>query len=878
MTVKARRAGPRFSIEKLRTLLLVAGGLLIAAIAIFLAAGQWKRRQLLKDLPGRLGVDIQQSANGVDYTQSRKGKTLFKIHAAKAVQMKKDGKTLLHDVKIDLYGEDGKRTDTISGAEFEYDPGAGIAQAAGEVEITLMRPGVQPAIAQLKPGAKKPVITGAVANRAANEVADGEIHVKTSGLTFDQKKGLATTEQRVDFALTRGSGSSTGATYDSGAGVLVLDRSVELHVERAAGNAGAGNMGGPVTIRASHALFEKTDQVCTMTQAQANYAGGQAQVGNAVLHFRDDGSVIRMDGSGGVDLKSVTGGHVTAPRGILEFDENNHPQHGLLEGGAKLAMTQPNRQIVGTAPTARLIFTGQGDLQQTHLEHGVLFTTDQPAVTAKGAIVQVKRTWKSDTADIAFAGAKPDVGSAGKSKQTGASNRVEPQTIHGNGGVVITSESTGTGGPSPSRLAADAVVAQLDEDGALTSLTGTGHANFEQRTEAGVHQASSSDSLVVTFSPDAKGKATPGNQSNDKQGKDTHAGEAEIVSIVQTGHVVMLQDPVPGGARDVKDSKAQQQVRATSDTALYDGASQQLVMKGSPRFKDGSLDLTAVQLKFSKASGDAEAQGDVKASWVGGANAGGMPGGSLLGGGGAGAGNQPVHAIAAFAQLHQATSEVEFKGTAGSSSEPRIWQGANSITAPNLLLNRLKQTLVATAGGAKAPVETVLLRSAKPGASANGDKKAKEPSLIRLKSGDLKYSEAQRLAVLTSGDVSSVTAITTDASGDATVTSQRAEVHLMPAGVHGDASGKSTGGVDSMTATGKVSVVSPGRKGTGEKLVYRSEDGTSTLTGTAAAPPRIVDSTRGTVTGAALIFHSRDDSVTVEGDGGKTVTETQSPK
>jgi len=32
------------------------------------------------------------------------------------------------------------------------------------------------------------------------------------------------------------------------------------------------------------------------------------------------------------------------------------------------------------------------------------------------------------------------------------------------------------------------------------------------------------------------------------------------------------------------------------------------------------------------------------------------------------------------------------------------------------------------------------------------------------------------------------------------------------------------------------------------------------------------------VTGSALIFHSRDDSVAVEGDGGKTVTETQAPK
>ena len=84
--------------------------------------------------------------------------------------------------------------------------------------------------------------------------------------------------------------------------------------------------------------------------------------------------------------------------------------------------------------------------------------------------------------------------------------------------------------------------------------------------------------------------------------------------------------------------------------------------------------------------------------------------------------------------------------------------------------------------------------------------------------------------------------------------------------------------VDQLIARGHVTVDWPDRKGSGEKLVYQSEDGTYTLTGTGAVPPRITAQVRGTVTGSALIFHSRDDSVTVEGNGRKTVTETQSPK
>ena len=124
---------PRFTIERLRTLVLIGGGLLVTAIVIFLAAGQWTRRFLNKDLPSRLGINIEQQADGVNYTQTRKGKTIFKIHAARAVTMKTGGDTVLHDVKIDLYGDDGNRADTISGSEFQYDPNAGVATAAGEV-------------------------------------------------------------------------------------------------------------------------------------------------------------------------------------------------------------------------------------------------------------------------------------------------------------------------------------------------------------------------------------------------------------------------------------------------------------------------------------------------------------------------------------------------------------------------------------------------------------------------------------------------------------------------------------------------------------------------------------------------------------------------
>jgi lipopolysaccharide export system protein LptA len=114
-------------------------------------------------------------------------------------------------------------------------------------------------------------------------------------------------------------------------------------------------------------------------------------------------------------------------------------------------------------------------------------------------------------------------------------------------------------------------------------------------------------------------------------------------------------------------------------------------------------------------------------------------------------------------------------------------------------------------------------------------------------------------------------------TGDAVTTSSDVDLVLLPPGNHAGKDGAAAQ-VDRMTAHGHVIVSSEGRRGIGEELVYTGNNGEYVLTGTAANPPRLTDPTRGTVTGNALIFNSRDDSVSIEGDGRKTITETTAPK
>ena len=116
----------RLSIERIRTLVVVAAVVLVAAIGVFLAVSHFRRAVSKRDIPQRLGINIQQEASGVTYTQNHGGRTIFKIHASQVVQLR-NSLSSLKDVTIEIYGDGGKRTDRIEGSEFEYDQSKSIA-------------------------------------------------------------------------------------------------------------------------------------------------------------------------------------------------------------------------------------------------------------------------------------------------------------------------------------------------------------------------------------------------------------------------------------------------------------------------------------------------------------------------------------------------------------------------------------------------------------------------------------------------------------------------------------------------------------------------------------------------------------------------------
>jgi predicted RNA binding protein YcfA (HicA-like mRNA interferase family) len=93
----------RFTIERVRTLLLVAALVLLAALGVFLARAKWKNLLNRHDLPSQLAKDIQQEANGYTFVHAYGAHSQYRIHASKEVVLKND-RVELHDVQIDLFG------------------------------------------------------------------------------------------------------------------------------------------------------------------------------------------------------------------------------------------------------------------------------------------------------------------------------------------------------------------------------------------------------------------------------------------------------------------------------------------------------------------------------------------------------------------------------------------------------------------------------------------------------------------------------------------------------------------------------------------------------------------------------------------------------
>jgi lipopolysaccharide export system protein LptA len=829
-------------IYRLRRWLLVIVVLFIAMITGVYYYARLRERDILKEIPNKLGIDIKQTANGFQFSKSDGKRTLFTVQASDLKQFKLDGSAELHNVSIILYGRDSSRFDQIYGSDFSYDKKSGDITGKGEVQIDL----------EANPEGQ----TGP--DQGAPKQMKNPIHLKTTDLVFNQNSGDAATAARVDFRTPQAAGWAIGIQYSAKTQVLTLGS--EVHV----------TLGGEGSSRlfATHGVITRDPRVIVLDQARLERPSGIVEADAATFFLTPDNAVERVLAQGNV--RSTTAGenaepiYIHADQGEMFLTgKQNLLRSATLTGNVHVerAGAQP---MQGDAGRAVLDFIGQNELQKVHAFEGVHLierggnasnSSGRPAATPANA---------SPPQDFDITAPAIDFFVANGKRLDRAQTSGPPQIT-----IVPAQNSKASAGANGQRTVITAgrfeakFVQTPKGSSRLASVHGAPDAKIVNSAAGVPDRVSTSQTLDATFFP---------------QG----IGESGIEKIIQQGSVA-YSDGLPTDKR----------TQAWADKAVYTPTDRILALTGSPRVADGGMVTTAHTIRINRETDEAFAEGNVKSTY---SELKEQPDGALL------ASASPIHVTSATMTAHNSPAVALYQGNARLWQDANILQAPSiqfdrdrrSLVAQGTSAQPVSTIIVQAKAGEPGqdlpvksspnkgipdksrPKQSQPMKSGsdqrKVAGTSNGkglrkpEDKFDDTSPITVTSARLTYSDVERLAHYEGG--------VTAQGSNFTETSKTLDAYLRPISQTSyNQSLTSAGQLDHMVAQSDVVVVQPNRRAVGDRLVYTAADSKFVLTG---GPPSIFDAEQGKITGVSLTFFRGDDRVLVEGEANTpVVTQTR---
>src|ERR1035437_5958990 len=266
-------------IYRLRRLLALTTVLLTLVVAGVYFFPRSKGTNVLKQIPGKIGYDIKQTASGFQFSKSDGKRTLFTVQASDLKQFKLNGNAELHNVSIVLYGRDSSRFDQIYGDDFAYNQQTGDVSAKGDVQIDLV---ANPA------GLASP-------DQSTPKELKNPIHLKTRDLVFNKESGNAMTAARVEFRTSQATGWAVGVKYAGKSNTLTL--SSQIHVV----------LNGPnvVVIVADHGIITNDPREIVLDHPHLSREDGTLQADRAVFQLCRGNQAERVLATGDVDREST---------------------------------------------------------------------------------------------------------------------------------------------------------------------------------------------------------------------------------------------------------------------------------------------------------------------------------------------------------------------------------------------------------------------------------------------------------------------------------------------------------------------------------------------------------------------------------------------
>jgi len=646
-----------WTVERLRVAIVAIAAFLLLAIFGFSLYSRWRAEHLAQDLPARLGLKIQQSTQGFVLSKTEQGRTIFTLHATRALAFKFGGRVLLHNVEIDVYNQDGQ-VDTIAGKDFQYDRNSQVVESQGEAHIALHAP--QNATAS-----------------GTHKDAGKMIRVTTHGLIFNQKTGVATCSGEVDFHIASSNGQAIGAEYDSRQGHLLLQSQVVLTTMQ----------NRPAVVHAARAVYDRNDDRVVLQQPRYSSATQRGnQVGSAAtatVFLRADGSAKRLDAQGEVQLASSDGDTIRASSMQAALNGSSRPQHVHFIGHVQFAQKQPGQVGSGSADDALVDFNSEGHAQRAIFDRDVRFHQQQ-----KVSNTSVLRSLRSQHLDLHLVPQK-----------TGQS---QLQAAEATGDAVFRSQSSVAGSaPQTTRISGQTLKARFLSGNQIEHMDGSGQTEVQTVGLNGDVNTSSGDTLHIDFAtglPTGPAGKRPSSSGTGKMtavaahpkaptmGKEAISAQS-IRYAVQTGHVVLQQTSKRTGS-----AAAPQISTATAMRAAYRADTDTVTLIGEPVFHDSQMELAANTMQVQRATEKVTAMGAVRGSLRPGA-ATENPLHQAADNGLLSGGSQPVHIIATRAVLLRDSQKAIFTGHA------RLWQGGDTVEAPVIEISQRMQTLLAYSDG-----------------------------------------------------------------------------------------------------------------------------------------------------------------------------------
>ena len=525
--------------------------LMIVIVAGMYFYARWRVSQAVHQIPAKLGLEIQQTAEGFSISKSDQGRTQFTVSASKAVQFKQGGRAELHNVKIVVYGKDSSRFDRITGNNFEFDPTSGDVTAKGRVLIDL----------EANPEGIKS------SDQSPPSVMKKPIHLETDDLVFNKNTGDASATGKVVFETPEATGSAIGVQYISSTGTMTLRSQVDVNVHQPH----------QYHLNADRGVINKGPHTIVLSRVRMKREQQDLQSDEATFLLRDDNTVERILADGNVEgeFHGTSNARSKSDHAEMYLTGNrNQVTLAVLTGNVQL-ISEGAQPAEAHAGRATLHFGANQILQTVHAEDGVRLEQQRqgsnasqsapPAQPPVSASLSSPSQQHIDQQDIEMTAPIMDFVVKNGRQLESANTSGPPQ-------ITITQPAT----KQKTVVTADRFVATFTADNHLDLLHGEPNAKIVGVEPGQPDRVSTSQKLDVQF----------------------HA-QGGISTITQAGGLAYVS-----GTQ-----------KAWADRGTYTDADQMLNLTGSPRVVDTGMTTTAQTIRFNRATGDAVADTNVKSTY-----------------------------------------------------------------------------------------------------------------------------------------------------------------------------------------------------------------------------------------------------------------------